>query len=434
MQAISYHPDRAAGPLPIVVDDEKERVYQGKMYTKSRNNMSGVLIAAAVVGALLSAGSAALAAEDEMQPAVNYANAGISMAMPKGFVFHVASDPSIVVRAGLRSGRQSVQAVTLRAFCVVPKASASELADSADKALEEQLSVRKFRALKSVSIKVAGITGVARLLKYSYDGNMTTAARVFFIRAPKGDGVHICYVLSVEVQVKYEQELLPTLDKVIKNAKLTTVQAPSSIPTRLSEARIKDYRGGFSVRVPEGWYGMSVKGGVSLGQKNYLIGGANSPQLAILAAQAGPLETAQSFARKAMSKYLAATTRPNSGVEILAEGPAKIGDQDAYQYVLKYTAVLPTTRPADSTATSKPADKDKVVRVGRIEAVRVICRLDNSGQSARAYLFALSCVENEAKFVIPWLDTVGKGFEYLPMTGEEGKRDKPGSKSTAPKL
>ena len=404
------------------------------MFTESKNCLLSVLMAAVVLGAFLPGGSVASAAEKTMLPVLNYPHAGVSMAMPAGFTTHVVPDPSIVVRAGQAIARKPAQAVTLSAFCVGPKVTASESADYADKALKSQLAVRKFQSLKSVSIKVAGITGVARLLKYSYNGSMTTAARVFFVRELKGDDVHICYVLSVEVDVKYEKTLLPILDKVIKSVKLITLQSPASIPVRLSERKIGDYRGGFSIRVPEGWYGESVKGGVSVGQKNYLVGGANSPQITVLFSPVKPDVSSESLAKMVASKYLAATTRPDSGVELLSQGPAKVAGQDAYQYVLKLTykvspstqpaATTSTSQPADkgTTSTSKPADKGKITKVGKIEAVRVVCRLDSSGKSVSACLFALSCMENEVKFVTSWLDTLGGGFEYLPPPDPAGKR------------
>ena len=384
---------------------------------ESKKCLSGVLIAAAVLGVFLSGGSLAIAAEKEMSPSVNYPHAGVSMVLPAGFTTHVVPDSFVVVRAGLLIGDQPTQAVTLRALCVGPKTTASEFADETEKDLALQLSVRKFQpSKKSVSIKVAGITGVARVLKYSYNGVPTAAASVFFIRELKGDSLRICYVLTVEVSVKHERTLLPTLGKVIKNVKLTTVQSPASIPVSLSKHKLNDYSGGFSVRIPQGWYGGAVRGGVSLGQKNYLIGGANSPQIAILSAVAKPDASSQAFAKRAVSKYLAATTRPDSGVELLSNGPVKVGGQDAYQYVLKLTyKVQPASRPVGATAASKPADKSTIAKIGKIEAIRVVCRLDDSGKTVRAYLFALSCMESESKFVTPWLDTLTRGFEYLPL-------------------
>ena len=389
------------------------------MFTESKNGLSGVLTAAVVMAALWTSGSVALGAEDKMSPVVNYPHAGVSIAVPEGFTTHVVPDSSVVMRAGLVIGRQPAQAVTLSAFCVGPKTTASEFADYSEKVLKSKLSVRKFQALKSVSIKVAGLTGVARLLKYTYDGGPTTAARVFFVRELKGEGVNLCYSLIVEVSAKYEKNLLPTLDKVIKSVKLTTLKSPASIPTRLSERKLNDYRGGFSVRLPEGWYGQSVNGGASLGQKNYLIGGADSPQITILSSPLKPDDSLQSVAKRAVSIPLGATTQPDSIVELLSQGPAKVGDRDAYQYVFKSTyEVAIATQPA---STSKPSDKGKAVKVGKVDAVRVVCRGDSSGKLVRAYLFTLSCQDSEAKLVTPWLDALGKGFEYLPLPDAPAK-------------
>ncbi len=373
-----------------------------------------------------SAGTVAIGAEDKMQAPVNYPHVGLSITLPQGFTTHIVADSTVVMRAGMLIAGQPARAVTVSAFCVSPKTTAVEFADFSDKALKAKLSVRKFQSLKSVPIKVAGIVGVARLQKYTYDGAKTTAAKVSFIRQLKDEGLSICYMLNVEVGAKHESALLPSLDKVIKGLKLTKVQSPAAIPTRLSDGKLTDYRGGFSVRIPHGWYGAAVRGGVSMGQRNYLIGGVDSPQVAILSSPAKPDASSETFAKMAVSRYLAATTQPDSGVELLSQSSVKIGQQDAYQYVLKMTyAVAPTTQPSSGEA--------KAVKVARIQAVRVVCRLDEDGKAVRAYLFTLSCQESEAKLVSTWLDTLGQGMEYLPFTDTTSKPKKAASEPQAPR-
>ncbi|MBT3199752.1 MAG: hypothetical protein HN350_07530 [Phycisphaerales bacterium] len=352
--------------------------------------------------------STADGAEDDTPNLVNYPHAGLSMALPEGYVRQVAADPAIVMRSGKMIGRHPAQAVTLSAFCVASKTTVAGFADFSQKALESELSVRKFQALKNVPIKVAGLAGAARLWKYTYDGIPTTAARVFFIRKLKDDETHLCYVLTIEVGEKFVKTLLPTLGQIIKTIKLTDVQAPESLPTRLSDRKLSDYRGGFSVKLPEDWYGSAVKGGVSMGQKNYLMNGASSPQIAILSTKTKPDASPEAFATQAVSRYLTASTQPSSGVEVVSKGAVKVGDQDAYQYILKLTYKVSADK---GEKTAKPA------KVGKIEAVRVVCRRDDSGKSVRAYLLTLSCLESEVKLVTPWLDAIGKGVEYLPLKG-----------------
>ena len=372
----------------------------------------GVLLAMAMCLGV----STADGTESDTPTLVNYPHAGLSMALPEGYVRQIAADPAIVMRSGKMVGRNPAQAVTLSAFCVAPKTTVAGFADFSQKAIESELSVRKFQALKNVPIKVAGLAGVARLLKYTYDGIPTTAARVFFIRKLKDDETHLCYVLTVEVGEKYVSTLLPTLGKIIKTVKLTDVQAPESLPTRLSDRKLSDYRGGFSVKLPEDWHGSAVKGGVSMGQKNYLMNGASSPQIAILSTKTKPDASPEAFATKAVSRYLAASTQPESGVEVISKGTAKVGDQDAYQYILKLTYKVPAAKGDKST---------KPPTVGKIEAVRVVCRRDESGKSVQAYLFTLSCLASEVKLVTPWLDSIGKGFEYLPLKAPSKAASKP---------
>ena len=71
--------------------------------------------------------------------------------------------------------------------------------------------------------------------------------------------------------------------------------------------------------------------------------------------------------------------------------------------------VAPATQPVTATSPAKP------VKIGKIQAVRVLCRADSNGKTVRAYLFTLLCMESEVKLVTPWFDKLGEGFEYLPL-------------------
>jgi len=404
------------GPASAPTGGDKKRVDQGHMFIKSRKYLSAATVAAVAVS-FFSGGVSVFAAPDGMQDPVDYPHAGVSIALPEGFKADLVPDPVMVMRAALVKGKQAAQAVTVSAFCVAGKAAASEFADFSDNALKAQLSVRKFKTVRSIPITVAGIKGVLRLLKYTYDGDPTTAARVYFIRQLKDEGAGICYMLNVEVGVKHESKLTGTLGKLIKGFKLIEVQSPASIPVRLSAHKLANHRGGFSIRTPQGWFGSAVRGGVTTGQKNYLIGGADSPQIAILTASVKPDASSETFAKMVVSKYLQAAADPDSGVKLVSKGPAKVGARDAYQYVMRITIKdAPATRPVKG----KP-DADKT----GIQAVRVVCRTDSSGKSVRAYLLTLACQEDEAKFVTPWLDAIGEGFEFLPLPDAAKKPAKP---------
>ena len=390
------------------------------MIIKSRTSLFGAVLASIAV-VLLSVCSA-MGAEKKAPGPVNYPHAGISVTLPEGFETHTTALPSIVVRAGMKVAGKPAVAVTVSAFCVATKAKASEFADFSDNALKSQLSVRKFKALKSVPIKVAGIEGVARLLKYTYDGAMTTAARVFVVRELDGWDFALCYMLTVEAGAKREARLLPTLNKVISGITLTKPQAPASIPIRLSDRKLTDYRGGFTLRLPESWYGSPIKGGVSLGLKNYVARGVDSPQVVVLSASVPPEASAEAMATKAASRYIAATTQPDSGIELLGKGPAKVGKQDAYQYILKIMYDVPAEeKTGDKAKSAKPA---KPAKIGKIQALRIVCRKDSDGKSVRAYFFTLSCLESEAKQVTPVFDALAGGFEYIPMP-EPAKKPAP---------
>jgi len=390
--------------------EDREKGFPMRMNSSKRC----IYMLAVALAAVLAAGQAVvLSAETQMSAPVNYPNAGISIALPTGFEIQAPSDASAVVSAARSIGGRPAQAVSLTAFCVGAKITTADCADQAERALS--LAVRKFQSLKSVPIKVAGITGIARLLKYTFRGEPTTAARVFFVRELKSDGVRICYVVTVEVKAKYEQTLLPTLDKVIKTIKLTAVQSPGSIPVSLSDKELKSFSNAFSIRLPRGWFGSVVDDGINTGQTNYLAGGVPSPQISVLSRILESDTTSESCAKLAMSRHLDASTRPDSGVKVISQGPTKVGENDAYQFIIKMTyKIQVATQPANST-TTQPANGGKVVTASKIQAVRVVCRKGEGERPGRAYFITLSCLEADAKLVSKWLDTLAEGFKFLPL-------------------
>jgi len=370
----------------------------------------GSRVASALGVACLVALSCPVQAADKAAPVpVTYPHAGISLAAPAEFKGVFVSDPFDVMRAVLTHRGKAVQAVSLSAYVVGQKETPDSFADAMAKAAQGDLAVRKFQTLKKTPIPIAGLTGSARLLRYTFRGEETTAARAFFIRRLKADALRICYVLTVEAAAGRHKTLLQVLDRVIKTIKLTAVQHPAALPVKLAAEQVRNDKLGFSIRPPLGWYVQAGDVGLSMGRIDYLAGGTSSPAVTIAAANVAPGSTARGCADKALRPYRAAAAQPALSVQVISHSkcPAKMGGLEAWQFVIRVTRKSrATTRP--SGAKTPPGE------MTQLEALRVICTPGDKNTPPRSYAVILVCSTADAKTVAGIMDSVAGGFELLP--------------------
>lgn len=337
---------------------------------------------------------------------VTYAHAGISLAAPAEFKGVLVSDPFDVMRAVLTQRGKAVQAVSLSAYVVGEKETPDTFADAMAKAAQGDLAIRKFQTLKKTPIPIAGLTGSARLLRYTFRGEETTAARAFFIRHLKADALRICYVLTVEAGAGHHKTLLQVLGRVIKTVKLTAVQHPAALPVKLGAEPVRSEKLGFSIRPPLGWYVQAGDVGLLMGRIDYLAGGTSSPAVTIAAADVAPGSTARGCADKALRPYLAAATQPALSVQVVSKGPAKMGGLEAWQFVIRLTQ--------KARSTTRPEGAKPPREITQLEALRVICTPGDKNTPPRSYAVILVCSTADAKTVAAIMDAVASGFKLLP--------------------
>jgi hypothetical protein len=331
----------------------------------------------------------------------DFPHAGISLAVPQGFEYQPLHEPFNVMRAVLSKGAQAAQAVTLSAFPVAPKVTAADFADAMLAEQKQNLTIRHLKMLKQIPMPVAGIPGVAQRISYTFRGIETTAARVYFIRELAASKVRICYVLTVETDMENQVSLLPILGEVIKTVGLTAVQRPVTVAIRQLHRPMKDHKRGYIVRPPLGWYTKPGPAGLEMGQVDYLLGGIPMPTVTVTVTEVPSDATSEQCTKKCLKLALAAAAEQNLRVEVVAEGPARLGGLAGWQFALRQSQEpRPSTGPADN-------QQHPVVIVQR-----TVCPPAEPGREKNSYSLVLICQGADAETAMGMMEKIAGGFEF----------------------
>ena len=338
-----------------------------------RNNVSRVCAVWAALAAL--AGPGAAAGAGEAPPAageakrVEFPHAGVVLSVPGGFKLQSPAGAFDVMQAVRKQGGRAVQGVTLSAFPVAAGVTAEKFADGVLKDLQGNIAFRRVKLLKKTPMTVAGIPGAGRKIRYSLRGQETVAARAYFIRELAASRVWICYVLTVEAVAGKDADLLQVLGETIKTVALISLRHPAAMPVERLGRAVKDYRRGYSVRPPLGWYSAVTLVGVEMGRIDYLLGGMLMPAAQMVVAKVPPALTAEACAKDALQLAVEAATENGMVPTVISQGPAKLGLTDGYQFVLRQAArAAPATAPAD-----KPAAPEAPLAPPVLIVQRTIC-------------------------------------------------------------
>lgn len=312
-----------------------------------------------VVSAAIAACAAAACAQSPGRAAkprpLEYPHAGIALAVPRGFAPCPAAGAYDIMRAVRKQNERAVQGVTLSAYCVAEKVTADLVADDMLQRLKDDLAFRRVRLLKKTPMTVAGIRAAGRKIRYTLRGEETIAARVYFIRALPGTRVRICYVLTVEAVAEKDGDLLRVLGETIKTVTLTSPRHPAAIPVERLGEPVKDYKRGYGVRPPAGWFATVTPLGVRMGQVDYLLGGQLMPTVDVMVGAVPPARTAEACAKEAMQLAIGAAVESGLTATVLSQGPAKLGVVAGYQFVLRQAVrPKPAMAPADKNAQAQP--------------------------------------------------------------------------------
>ncbi len=349
----------------------------------------------------------------EMQPAVDFPHAGISLAVPVKFALTPINDSYGVMAAVLVERNEAKVSMLLSAFPAAKEETADTYASGMYKNLESCLGITKVTLLKKITTKVAGIDSVVQLFQYTFHNSEMHSVRVFFVREQADPPVRVCYMLEIQTPPGNKELLVPTLRGVIDSVKMIPFTRPDSIPVTAMTGQVYNYRGRFCVSVPCGWQVVRDDNGnlVVLTQSNYLGGDGIIAGVSI--DKVGADETPQEYARK-MIEAVKAAKDAGIAIEVLSEGQAKMGEMKAYQLVIRKKI-----KATDETPESLKLIIQRIICVPPLE----------EGFSPRAYIMHMEMPDTDPKVPLTVMDKLADDFRLLDA---EGMPIQPNAATTRP--
>lgn len=346
----------------------------------------------------------------KLQPSVDYAAAGISMAVPEGFALQTTGEQFEIARAVLLEGDKPLQAITLSAYPVKETTTPNDFADAMTAEIKKNLAISQLEIRKQVALPLAGLTGQARVMGYRFRGVDSVAMRVFAIRdvkveapttasmpasasAPAAPGVRLCYVLTVESEQPVEEkrhDLAAVFAETLKSIHLTDVRRPTSLELRELGKAMTDYKQGYSIRPPMQWFASMTGATCDMGQTDFTMGGVPNPlarMAAIDVTMGNPSEwvnlteaqkaekAAQMFSSQSLEEMKKNAAAANLELSIVGEGPAKMAGVDGYQMVIsqKPAAASPAANSAMVVFVQRSVYRTSAARM---YALRLYCQCD----------------------------------------------------------
>lgn len=364
-------------------------------------------IAAVLAAVLFSA--AVAGAELPMGEVVEFPHAGIALAIPQGHRMQTVNEPFDVMRAAAFEGNQPVQAVTLSALPVSQVAlSAEVLADAMIASQTNNLAIRNLQVLNTATMKVAELDGAAKLLSYSFRGEETVAATVYFVRELDLPKMRMCYVLTVEAPASRKSDVLPALGEVVKTVGLIAVRHPVDLVASQLGPVVANPQGRFSVRLPLGWYASGGATGLSMAQTDYLLGGLPtvSAHVVYSVVEAGSVQERMDQCLEAAHRAAAAR---NLQVRLVSRQNVKLAGHDACQIVFEQSAkTQPASAPQSSPATSQAAAS---LPPSVLIVQRSFCLPAAEGKKADSFSLVLVCQGASPEAATATMDKIAEGFQ-----------------------
>ena len=205
-----------------------------------------------------------------MQKAQTYAHAGVIVSLPEGFKQSSGQHPTHVFQAGLVSGDDLLQLVTLTAHVVRKPASSDagnqqypSLSGSGEQLAKMFMARRKMPQIKNLKIRsevklpIAGMKGDARITSFTQGQIETYVAEVCFLRELVAGELNLCYVLSVESVSAQKASLLDVFGEIIRNLKLTDLVSPLEMDLSKNDTTLVSPTLATAIQIPVGWYGVA---------------------------------------------------------------------------------------------------------------------------------------------------------------------------------
>ena len=323
-----------------------------------------------------------------------YPWAGIRMGVPGGMKFGPLSSPNQVI-SGIVEGKDGnePQLVTLYAYPLAPAVTLNTAMDSVSGTLARFAFIKDMKTEAEAEVPFQTGTALVRIFTYTdaSSGSRIATGWVGFIREPQDkQSPRIGYLLGVATGEKQAEDILPTLAAI---SKTISVSQPRSIPvasTDIAGNTFEDRQLLFSITQPRSWAGRQTEKGFDMGQMDFARGNAVSPQADVIVQAVEANATAKSFGEEAIAR-----TVPKGMVrKILSQGPATLGGQEAYQFVI-------SQGPQDG-ASGSPS----------IVAGRLFVQ-DRPDGTRRLYALVVRCHNAEAKDVEALTDQLASTFKLL---------------------
>jgi hypothetical protein len=336
-------------------------------------------------------------------------HAGISLALPAGFEQAVSGDPMDVVRAVQSSGGQVLSAISITTVIVSDRDTAESVADQKVNELSRRLAIRHLQILSKVEMPVAGQKGATRLLSYTFRGQKTFAAQVFFLRQPSEPKVHLCYVLTVECTPAKQKMLLGLLGDLVKSIKLIPLQRPCDMPVTELGDPLKDPKRGYTIRPPAHWPAEMSSTGFRTGLPDFTLDGRLLPTVRLAISEVPENTSAQTFAEKMLDVAQKSSEERNIRFDVISKGAAKMADKDAWQFVVRQTEL------------SKDASQRDTV----IIVQRTVCVPRGQFMPWQSYTLAGIGQNCEPSVVVDLVNKLAEGMEITAPESASNPASKP---------
>jgi tetratricopeptide (TPR) repeat protein len=321
--------------------------------------------------------------------------AGVRVALPTTFKPSPLASPNQVVAGLIGEGKDAPQEITLYAYPVAAgDMTVKAFMDGMTNYMRESPSVNDMTTDAEAEVPFQTGSALVRMFTYQQASRDTKTAMgwVAFIREPKEKAdVRVAYILGLATTEKQSDKLLGTLAAVCKSLSLSAPEpvSPGSIDTNGST--MEDRRFGFSIVQPWGWSGKPTDRGLEMGQMDFAGGNVISPRVEVIVQTIPGSYTPQSFGEEAIQRKVPkGVTR-----KVLSQGPAKLADQDGYQFVV-------------GQAPERGAGGATAILVGRL-----IC-LDKPDGAKMMYAIVVECSDAEAQDVESLAEKIASGFKLVP--------------------
>ncbi len=289
----------------------------------------------------------ALAADaPDMQPAADYAWAGVRLALPVDFKQERLTRINEVMVAANES-KDSLQQVGLSVYPIGQPIGLEALMDSLTEHLNRQLGVTNVTVDGEAEVTFhVDQRAFVRTFSCTYQGQRVVAGRLCFLRevtTPLGKKVHLAYSLGMGVQEAHADKLLPVMAAIARSLEMIDFQRPIDLPVPTEGRIILDRNLGYEIRQPAGWVGSRTQDGYSMGQFDCLLGGKVSPRVEVIFAPADGDQSPESFGQQALEASAAKGVRKT----ILSQGPAMLAGREGYQFTLRKESGDPNDAEAD---------------------------------------------------------------------------------------